>query len=313
MTAIEIAPSVQVLDGGRTRPTPAGPARWSWESAYVRALVGLDLLAGAVGAVAVFQVEMGTPAPERFPLFVLLLFPFAWLFALVCGHAYDARFLFVGNDEYQAVFRASIGLAAAISIASFLVDTPHARLYVLDGHSAHAARECRYPVRLPPAPARVLGSRRAAAAGRRGRPRAGRRPAVAASCGVSGTTDYGVVGACLPSAASVRQAVPRDGAPPVYGTFDDVASAVRYAGADTVLVLSCPELDGARLRRLAWQLETDDIDLIVASTLVDVAGDRTTIRPGRRPAAAARRAPAAARHPAGRQGGVRPGRRRCSA
>src|ERR671920_135688 len=33
------------------------------------------------------------------------------------------------------------------------------------------------------------------------------------------------------------------------------------------------------LRRLAWQLEEDDIDLIVASTLVDVAGDRTTIRP----------------------------------
>jgi exopolysaccharide biosynthesis polyprenyl glycosylphosphotransferase len=46
-----------------------------------------------------------------------------------------------------------------------------------------------------------------------------------------------------------------------------------------VVVLSCPEIDGAALRRLAWQLERDEIDLIVASTLVDVAGDRTTIRP----------------------------------
>jgi exopolysaccharide biosynthesis polyprenyl glycosylphosphotransferase len=45
------------------------------------------------------------------------------------------------------------------------------------------------------------------------------------------------------------------------------------------VVLSCPEIDGAALRRLAWQLERDEIDLIVASTLVDVAGDRTTIRP----------------------------------
>jgi len=44
-------------------------------------------------------------------------------------------------------------------------------------------------------------------------------------------------------------------------------------------VLSCPELDGHALRRMAWQLERDDIDLIVASSLVDVAGDRTTIRP----------------------------------
>ena len=30
----------------------------------------------------------------------------------------------------------------------------------------------------------------------------------------------------------------------VYGTFDDVASAVEHADADTVVVLSCPELDG---------------------------------------------------------------------
>jgi exopolysaccharide biosynthesis polyprenyl glycosylphosphotransferase len=38
-------------------------------------------------------------------------------------------------------------------------------------------------------------------------------------------------------------------------------------------------LDGHALRRLAWRLERDDIDLIVASTLIDVAGSRTTIRP----------------------------------
>jgi exopolysaccharide biosynthesis polyprenyl glycosylphosphotransferase len=33
------------------------------------------------------------------------------------------------------------------------------------------------------------------------------------------------------------------------------------------------------LRRLAWELERDDIDLIVASSLVDTAGDRITVRP----------------------------------
>jgi exopolysaccharide biosynthesis polyprenyl glycosylphosphotransferase len=69
------------------------------------------------------------------------------------------------------------------------------------------------------------------------------------------------------------------GLPPVYGTFDEVANAVQRAQADTVIVLSCPELDGSALRRLAWKLERDDIDLIVASALMDVAGDRTTIRP----------------------------------
>jgi exopolysaccharide biosynthesis polyprenyl glycosylphosphotransferase len=69
------------------------------------------------------------------------------------------------------------------------------------------------------------------------------------------------------------------GLPPLYGGFEQVASAVERVKADTVVVMACPEIDGGALRRLAWQLERDDIDLIVASTLVDVAGDRTTIRP----------------------------------
>ena len=66
---------------------------------------------------------------------------------------------------------------------------------------------------------------------------------------------------------------------PVYGTFDDVADAVEAARADTVIVLSCPELDGHMLRRLGWRLEREDIDLIVANSLIDVAGARTTVRP----------------------------------
>ena len=82
-----------------------------------------------------------------------------------------------------------------------------------------------------------------------------------------------VVGACLPPRHDGNVGVP------VFGTFDDVAFAVDAADADTVLVLSCPELDGVALRRMAWQLERDDVDLIVASALVDVAGARTTIRP----------------------------------
>jgi exopolysaccharide biosynthesis polyprenyl glycosylphosphotransferase len=83
-----------------------------------------------------------------------------------------------------------------------------------------------------------------------------------------------VVGACLPPGCDDAMLDL-----PVYGTFDDVATAVDLAEADTVVVLSCPELDGVALRRLAWRLERDEIDLVVASALIDVAGARTTIRP----------------------------------
>jgi exopolysaccharide biosynthesis polyprenyl glycosylphosphotransferase len=46
-----------------------------------------------------------------------------------------------------------------------------------------------------------------------------------------------------------------------------------------VAVLACPQLDGTALRRLAWELEPTGADLIVAPTLVDVAGPRLSIRP----------------------------------
>ena len=49
--------------------------------------------------------------------------------------------------------------------------------------------------------------------------------------------------------------------------------------ADTVAVLACPEMDGIRLRSLAWELEKTGTDLCVSPALLDVAGPRMTIRP----------------------------------
>jgi hypothetical protein len=43
-----------------------------------------------------------------------------------------------------------------------------------------------------------------------------------------------------------------------------------------VAVLACPEMNGRRLRELAWQLEETGTDLCVASAVLDVAGPRTT-------------------------------------
>ncbi len=65
----------------------------------------------------------------------------------------------------------------------------------------------------------------------------------------------------------------------VYGGLDDITAAVKAFDADTVAVLACPEMDGIRLRSLAWELEKTDTDLCVAPSLLDVAGPRTTVRP----------------------------------
>jgi lipopolysaccharide/colanic/teichoic acid biosynthesis glycosyltransferase len=89
--------------------------------------------------------------------------------------------------------------------------------------------------------------------------------------------------ACAPVAAAPVACAPVAAEPvvgvPVAGGLCDVAAAVRRFGADTVAVLACPEMDGGRLRELAWELEKTGTDLFVAPTLLDVAGPRTTIRP----------------------------------
>jgi exopolysaccharide biosynthesis polyprenyl glycosylphosphotransferase len=66
---------------------------------------------------------------------------------------------------------------------------------------------------------------------------------------------------------------------PVCGGLEQVQSAVSDLDADIVAVLACPELNGVRLRELAWQLEKTGTGLCVAPAILDVAGPRTTIRP----------------------------------
>jgi exopolysaccharide biosynthesis polyprenyl glycosylphosphotransferase len=243
----------------------------------VRSLVVADLLVGALSALAALQLRFGASAPDqRNHLLATFAFPFAWLVVLALNRAYDVRFLFVGNEEYQRVFRASLGLSAAIAGVTFAFDTRLARGYVILAIpiALTAGIACRYAMR--------KGLHHSWRRGERLR----RVILVGHSAAVQQTTlqlhrerfhGMGVVGVCLPTLDSVTPGSVFESL--VFGTFDTVASAVKLTHADTVIVLSCPEIDGPALRRLAWQLEDDDVDLVVASNLIDVTGDRTTIRP----------------------------------
>ncbi|WP_240808623.1 DUF6177 family protein, partial [Actinomadura geliboluensis] len=62
-------------------------------------------------------------------------------------------------------------------------------------------------------------------------------------------------------------------------TSAQAAAVADRIGADSVAVLACPEMDGTALRRLAWQIERDDVELVVAPALMDVTGPRISIRP----------------------------------
>jgi len=253
-------------------------AQPGWRGRYALGLGAIDWVVGFMAAWAALVLRFGSYGSQPFPLdyrLLTLLFPLAWIGALAINRAYESRHLFVGTDEYARVVRSGLGLTAALAIVSFAFDLRLARGYVI--------------IAVPLATLVDVGARyvfrqllhRSWARGER----LHRVILVGHARSVADMTrrlrheshhGLGIIGACLPPGQTVEVT---PGLPPIYGNFDDVAAAVALSGADTVVVLSCPEIDGAALRRLAWQLERDEIDLIVASTLVDVAGDRTTIRP----------------------------------
>jgi exopolysaccharide biosynthesis polyprenyl glycosylphosphotransferase len=256
------------------RHAAANRARGSWEIEYVRTLVVLDVIAGIIGGVVAFAARFGDEltAWTRTYVFVTAVLPVLTLASLALNRAYERRFLFVGTDEYQRVLRAGAFMTALTAIISYMFAANLARGYVVLALPI-ATLLClifRFGLR------RRLHRRRARGECLRRVIVVGHELAVVGIARQLGREPYHgleVVGCCLPPHHD------GDVGMPIFGTFDDVAGAVRYSGADTVLVLSCPELDGHLLRRLAWRLERDDIDLIVASSLMDVAGSRATVRP----------------------------------
>jgi dihydrofolate reductase len=84
-----------------------------------------------------------------------------------------------------------------------------------------------------------------------------------------------VVGACVAQPPDCGEVA----GVPVYGGLDDVTAAVKGFGADTVVVLAYPEMDGVGLRDLACELEKTGIDLYVAPDLADdIVVPRTAVR-----------------------------------
>ncbi|HEY7176137.1 MAG TPA: sugar transferase [Micromonosporaceae bacterium] len=276
---VEAIAEGRTLDGRVVTARRLIGVRPSWESRYVLQLVFLDLAAALVGATFAFLIRFSTvPGPHLIYVLISFGLPVVWLMVLALYRCYDARFLFVGNEEYQRVFRAAVSLLATLAIAMYALDFGVARGYLvlavplglaaigtgrfMRRHMLHRSWAMGKQLH------RVLA--------------VGHASDVADLCAMLRRSRFHgleVVGACLPVATASARAETMTLPVPMYGTFEDVGYAAGSARVDTVIVLSCPEINGAALRRIGWSMEDDKIDLIVASRLIDVAGGRTTIRP----------------------------------
>ncbi len=88
---------------------------------------------------------------------------------------------------------------------------------------------------------------------------------------------YHVVGACVPSG---RIAATIDGTDiPIMGNVNAVDRAILATGADTVAVTSTDELPPDKVKQISWGLEAGKQHLVLAPSIIDIAGPRIHTRP----------------------------------
>jgi exopolysaccharide biosynthesis polyprenyl glycosylphosphotransferase len=252
------------------RQATSGASTWSKD--YLRRAALADLGCAVVGVFVAVQLRFGEHVNGTYVALSLAL-PGLWLAAVALAGGYDDRFIGTGSDEYRKILNAGVGLTAALAIFSYLVNVDLSRFYVLIALPTVTLFDlvARYKIRKRLHRLRDAGRCMLSVVA------VGHESAVADLVKELGRDHYHgltVVGACVAQPAVGDEVA----GVPLYGGLDDVPAAVRAFGADTVAVLACPEMDGIRLRSLAWELEKTGTDLCVSPALLDVAGPRTTIR-----------------------------------
>ena len=245
----------------------------TWSRDYLREVALADLACGVVGVFIAAQLRFGSNVTSMY-LALSLALPVLWVAALWLAGAYDVRFIGTGSDEFRKVLNAGIGLTAAVAIFSYAINLELSRAYVVIALPSLTVFDmlARFALRKRLVRRRMHGKCMHSVVA------VGHELAVADLVTELGRDRYhglNVVGACVVQPGELDELA----GVPVYGGLDDITAAVKAFGADTVAVTACPEMDGVRLRSLAWELEKTGTDLCVSPALLDVAGPRTTIRP----------------------------------
>jgi len=221
------------------------------------------------------EIRFDAPAgvPAGYLAFTVTL-PFLWLGSVAVAGGYDPRFIGVGSDEFRKILNAAVSLTAGVAIISYVGKLELARGYIVVALPCTAALDlaARYSLRKRLHRWRRGGyfMHRTVAVGH-----AGPVEDLVALLRRDNYHGLSVVAACVAGAQHQNEVA----GVPICGGLDSVASVVDRFNADTVAVLACPEMNGTRLRELAWDLEKTGTEMCVASALLDVAGPRTTIRP----------------------------------
>lgn len=246
----------------------------AWPKRYAQYLRVAD--AAIVLAAVAAGLLLGGAGPRT--AFALVVIAFVWPIALGIYGSRDASVFGIGAEEYRRVVAASIQLFAVLAITALLVsDWLPARIFTLV-----------FGVGLPGLLVERWASRRWLNAQRQnglyltpavvvGEPEDVRY--VVRRISASEGAPYNVLGAILPGGRRGQSLTVDGNRLPVLSSTDDVARTVALKKAGAVIIAGPVPGGNQYVRELGWNLEQCDAELVLASSLTNVAGPRIHWRP----------------------------------
>lgn len=247
------------------------PAR-RWTKQWSRLLAGVDLL--VVCAAAVFATWRLTSTGNTGGTSVTTAIGIAWMATLTLRGSRSGSVLGIGADEYKRVADTSMAIAGVFALLAILTDVPNAAGQLL--------------FFIVPGTLLLLGTRWIMRRILHARARNGAALSSVVIVGQPDDVRYVVSQMRKKSAAAYRivavveeyfGASPTDLGVPVMCGLENIHRTVANHEADAVVVAGQLRIGAEFVRELGWQLESSKTDLILASSLTNVAGPRIRIRP----------------------------------
>lgn len=259
-----------------------------WQESYRTRLLMVDSLVvlvavglALVGWFGVFAAE-DDATTVSFPWLIAtsLMLVGAWLAALSLAESRDISLVGIGSEEYRRVVTATMGVFGAVAVASLVLQMQVSRGYLVIA----------LPVGLV---GLVLGRHllRRNLIHRRNRGEFITRVVVLGSVdsvkvlcthlGRSTPAGYSVAAACVPGLTDGggKTIDTAAGTIPLLGDEDSVETALAITGADALAVTAVEQIGHENMRKLAWRLDSLDVDMIVVPGMTDIAGPRLKVRP----------------------------------
>lgn len=261
-------------------PTQILPTK-SWTQSYARRLVFSDL------AVLVWTFFVAHVVVANRPQFVNSDAPYSlswilvsvtavcvWHLALTVADTRDPRVVGAGPSEYKRIINATVSTFAFIAFFGYAFQLSAPRSYVL--------------VALPLGTVLLVLSRWSWRQWLLVNRQNGRMTTSAVAVGseysmrelihnlhAAPHTGYRIVGVCPTSPLAVSSIA----GIPVIGGVSEVVGRTLDVGAAVIIVAASDVAHPDMVRRLGWDLEGHDIELIVAPALANIAGPRVHVRP----------------------------------